>query len=134
MELVSRERKNQLLQAERETECAGGTPLSQIRLNSTAFQPELERQAHVRQLSARELPTVGLEEARLACSFQAEDLLLLDLVRESGPDVPVLILDTSYHFQKTYEHRDCVAAEWRIHLIISCRNRVLWNRRQPSVT
>jgi len=38
-------------------------------------------------------------------------------VREILPNVPVVFLDTGYHFAEVYEYRDRMAAEWRMNLI-----------------
>ncbi len=53
----------------------------------------------------------------LTCSFQAEDVLLLKLALELRPALPVLFLDTGYHFAETYAYRDRIAREWRVRLI-----------------
>jgi len=50
-------------------------------------------------------------------SFQAEDMVLLHMVREILPNVPVVFLDTGYHFAEVYEYRDRMAAEWGMNLI-----------------
>jgi phosphoadenosine phosphosulfate reductase len=55
--------------------------------------------------------------ACLTSSFQAEDMSVLHLLRKRIPDVPVLFLDTGYHFSQTYEYRDTMAKEWSLHLI-----------------
>src|SRR5216683_2364515 len=62
---------------------------------------------------------VAKEGARacLTSSFQAEDMALLHLLRKRVPDVPVLFLDTGYHFPQTYEYRDRMAKEWSLHLV-----------------
>ena len=59
------------------------------------------------------------ENARvcLTSSFQAEDMAVLHLLRERIPGVPVLFLDTGYHFPQTYEYRDRMAKEWSLHLV-----------------
>src|SRR5258708_30207754 len=59
------------------------------------------------------------ENARvcLTSSFQAEDMAVLHLLRKRVPDVPVLFLDTGYHFPQTYEYRDRMAKEWSLHLV-----------------
>ncbi len=59
------------------------------------------------------------ESARvcLTSSFQAEDMAVLHLLRQRIPDVPVLFLDTGYHFSQTYEYRDRMAKEWSLHLV-----------------
>ncbi len=81
------------------------------------LRPELKAQlGHVRGLLARELASVSEAEACLTCSFQAEDVLLLHLVRELRPRIPVLFLDTGYHFAATYEYRDRIAREWNLDL------------------
>jgi phosphoadenosine phosphosulfate reductase len=53
----------------------------------------------------------------LTSSFQAEDMAVLHLLRQSIPDVPVLFLDTGYHFAQTYEYRDRLTKEWSLHLV-----------------
>jgi phosphoadenosine phosphosulfate reductase len=59
------------------------------------------------------------ENARvcLTSSFQAEDMAVLHLLRQRIPDVPVLFLDTGYHFSQTYEYRDRMAREWSLQLV-----------------
>ncbi len=59
------------------------------------------------------------ENARvcLTSSFQAEDMAVLYFLRKRIPDVPVLFLDTGYHFPQTYEYRDLIAKEWSLHLV-----------------
>lgn len=81
--------------------------------------PTLETKlAHVRELLARELPATPDEnDACLTCSFQAEDVLLLHLVRELRPEIPVFFLDTGYHFAETYAYRDRITADWKLNLI-----------------
>ena len=77
-----------------------------------------EKLVHVRSLLAAELLAVpGPNDACLTCSFQAEDVLLLHLTRELRPEVPVLFLDTGYHFVETYTYRDQIATDWHLNLI-----------------
>jgi phosphoadenosine phosphosulfate reductase len=57
------------------------------------------------------------QTACLTCSFQAEDMIVLDLVRQRVPSIPVLFLETGYHFAQTYEYRDRMAKEWSLNLV-----------------
>src|ERR1044071_1478856 len=69
---------------------------------------------------ARTLISEVLADRAPACvtsSFQAEDMVLVHLVREQQPEIPVLFLDTGYHFKETYEYRDRMAAEWGLNLV-----------------
>ena len=50
-------------------------------------------------------------------SFQAEDMVVLDMVRRILPDVPVVFLDTGYHFAEVYAYRDRMAEAWGMKLI-----------------
>ncbi|HEX6771052.1 MAG TPA: phosphoadenylyl-sulfate reductase [Acidobacteriaceae bacterium] len=59
----------------------------------------------------------GADSACLTCSFQAEDVLLLKLGLELRPALPVLFLDTGYHFAETYAYRDRIARDWNLRLI-----------------
>src|SRR5258708_10490353 len=53
----------------------------------------------------------------LTSSFQAEDMAVLHLLRQRIPEVPVLFLDTGYHFAQPYEYRDKMAKEWSLQLV-----------------
>jgi phosphoadenosine phosphosulfate reductase len=53
----------------------------------------------------------------LTCSFQAEDMIVLSLLRRRIPNVPVLFLETGYHFSETYKFRDRIANEWKLNLV-----------------
>lgn len=64
---------------------------------------------------AREV--TGNGDVCLTCSFQAEDVLLAKLAVERDPQIPVLFLDTGYHFAETYAYRDRIASEWKLNLI-----------------
>jgi phosphoadenosine phosphosulfate reductase len=69
---------------------------------------------------ARQMLRHGLNQAEGVCitsSFQAEDVVLLHMVREILPRVPVLFLETGYHFPETLEYRDRIAADWDLNLI-----------------
>lgn len=45
----------------------------------------------------------------LACSFGAEDVVLVDMLYKINPNVDIFYLDTDFHFQETYETRDRIA-------------------------
>ena len=51
------------------------------------------------------------------CSFQVEDVVLLHLLKQVDPNVPVLFLETGYHFPETLAYRDQVASEWKLNLV-----------------
>lgn len=53
----------------------------------------------------------------ITCSFQAEDMLVLHLLRQRLPEIAVLFLDTGYHFTETYSYRDRMAKAWHLNLI-----------------
>ena len=55
--------------------------------------------------------------ACLTCSFQAEDMVVLHMARKVLPSLPVLFLDTGYHFAETYAYRDRMAAQWNLNLL-----------------
>ncbi|MGB6979749.1 MAG: phosphoadenylyl-sulfate reductase [Candidatus Acidiferrales bacterium] len=76
--------------------------------------------AELASLAPRELIVRLLAEnsgpACITCSFQAEDMIVLDLLRQVRPRIPVLFLDTGYHFAATYAYRDRMAARWNLNL------------------
>jgi len=59
----------------------------------------------------------GKSDVCLTCSFQAEDVLLTKLAIEVDSRIPVLFLDTGYHFAETYTYRDEIAREWNLNLV-----------------
>ena len=70
-----------------------------------------------RALVEKQIAQVAAGEICVTSSFQAEDVLVLSLVRAKLPGVPVVFLDTGYHFAETYEYRDRIAREWNLNLI-----------------
>lgn len=70
---------------------------------------------HVHDMLAQYLQ--GEHGACLTCSFQAEDVLLTKLAIQFDPHIPVLFLDTGYHFAETYTYRDRISREWNLNLI-----------------
>jgi phosphoadenosine phosphosulfate reductase len=57
------------------------------------------------------------KSACLTCSFQAEDMVALHMLRQRMASIPVLFLETGYHFAATYEYRDRIAKEWSLNLV-----------------
>jgi len=53
----------------------------------------------------------------ITCSFQAEDMVVLHMLRQTRPDIPVLFLDTVHHFADTYKYRDELTERWGLNLI-----------------
>jgi phosphoadenosine phosphosulfate reductase len=73
-----------------------------------------------RSVEARQYLRSALEDADGVCvtsSFQAEDVVLLHMVRGILPSVPVLFLETGYHFPETLAYRDRIAADWDLNLV-----------------
>ncbi len=83
---------------------------------TTAWASEIEARAS----EAKSFLAEKLAQVTGVCvtsSFQAEDVVVLDMVRETLPDVPVLFLETGYHFPETLAYRDRMATEWGLNLI-----------------
>lgn len=53
----------------------------------------------------------------LTSSFQTEDMVVLHMLRQHLPDVPVIFLETGYHFKELIDYRDRMAAEWSLNLV-----------------
>lgn len=53
----------------------------------------------------------------ITSSFQTEDMIVLDLLRKRLPDVPVIFLETGYHFKEVIEYRDRMTKEWGLNLV-----------------
>ncbi|MFO0774884.1 MAG: phosphoadenylyl-sulfate reductase [Nitrospiraceae bacterium] len=48
----------------------------------------------------------------VACSFGAEDVVLVDMVHRINPDVPLFYLDTDFLFPETYATRDRIVEQY----------------------
>lgn len=52
-----------------------------------------------------------------ACSFGAEDVVLVDMLQQISPSTDIFYLDTDFHFQETYETRDAIAAKYGLEFV-----------------
>lgn len=66
-------------------------------------------------LIAAELAKPGL--TCVTSSFQTECVVLVDMLRRQRPDIPVLFLETGYHFPETIAYRDQMTRDWKLNLI-----------------
>jgi phosphoadenosine phosphosulfate reductase len=53
----------------------------------------------------------------LACSFGAEDVVLMDMLHKIDPSRDIFYLDTDFHFQETYETRDRLAERYGMNFV-----------------
>jgi phosphoadenosine phosphosulfate reductase len=70
--------------------------------------------------SAARLIADELRSAQLPCvtsSFQAECVVLVHMIRQHAPEIPVLFLDTVHHFGQTLDYRDDLVRRWNLNLI-----------------
>ena len=69
---------------------------------------------HAQALIAAELAKTGAP--CVTSSFQTECVVLVHMMVAQRPDIPVLFLETGYHFPETLAYRDQMAAEWKLNL------------------
>ncbi len=55
--------------------------------------------------------------ACVTCSFQTECMVIVDLLIAQKPDIPVLFLETGYHFPETYAYRDQMTERLHLNLV-----------------
>lgn len=53
----------------------------------------------------------------LACSFGAEDVVLVDMLQKVSPGKDIFYLDTDLHFPETYETKDRLQEKYGIQFI-----------------
>jgi phosphoadenosine phosphosulfate reductase len=61
-----------------------------------------------------------LSQKRPSCvtsSFQTECIALLHMISRRKPEIPVLFLDTGYHFPETYAYRDEMVERFGLNLV-----------------
>lgn len=61
---------------------------------------------------------IALGAPCVTSSFQAEGVVLLDLIRRIDPAIPVLFLDTFHHFAETNAYRDAIVRAWGLRLTV----------------
>ena len=70
---------------------------------------------------AREVIQSALASGSAACvtsSFQMECVTVVHMIAEFAPEIPVLFLDTGYHFAETYAYRDEISRRFGLNLKI----------------
>ena len=70
--------------------------------------------------AASELISSVLAEGGPVCvtsSFQVECVALVHMLIRKSPEIPVLFLETGYHFPETLAYRDKIASEWSLNLV-----------------
>ncbi len=75
----------------------------------------VDKSSEAREIVQDALRTAG--PACVTCSFQTEDMIVVELVREQIPDVPVLFLETGYHFPEVYRYRDEMTKRYGLNLV-----------------
>ena len=76
----------------------------------------------VESLTAEQLTEQVIREAAgapvcITSSFQTEDMVVLHMLRQRLPDVPVIFLETGYHFKEVIAYRDRMTEEWGLNLV-----------------
>ena len=82
-------------------------------MNDLPASPEVSAE----DLVAEIVHTANAAEVCLTSSFQTEDMVVLHMLRQHLPQVPVIFLETGYHFKTLIEYRDRIAHEWDLNLI-----------------
>lgn len=59
----------------------------------------------------------NVERFAIAASFQLDGLTMVHMAREFTDRVPVLFIQTGFHFPETIEYRDSLVADWNLELI-----------------
>jgi phosphoadenosine phosphosulfate reductase len=67
------------------------------------------------QLITSELAKSG--EVCITSSFQAECVVLVHMLKAQRPEIPVLFLETGYHFPETLAYRDQMTKDWKLNLV-----------------
>jgi phosphoadenosine phosphosulfate reductase len=55
--------------------------------------------------------------ACVTSSFQTECVVLVHMLVKQRPEIPVLFLETGYHFPETIEYRDRMSRDWKLNLV-----------------
>lgn len=79
---------------------------------------------HYRDLASGDPPTIlawaatTIDRLSVATSFQSSGLVILHMLREIRPDLPVLFLDTGFHFDETLDFKERIAEMWDLNVVV----------------
>jgi len=87
---------------------SGGSPemVAELKRASDAFESQ-QPQDVLKDTIKRFAPKIVV-----ACSFGAEDVVLVDMVHRIDPSIPLFYLDTDFLFPETYETRDRIIQQY----------------------
>ncbi len=68
-------------------------------------------------LVERILRDVSADSVCFTSSFQTEDMVVLHMLRRHFAGVPVIFLETGYHFKELIAYRDRMVEEWGLNLV-----------------
>jgi phosphoadenosine phosphosulfate reductase len=85
-------------------------------MNGTEVVTDVEALA-AEQLVEQVVREAGRAPVCLTSSFQTEDMVVLHMLRQHLPDVPVIFLETGYHFKELIAYRDRMVGEWGLNLV-----------------
>jgi len=89
---------------------SGGSPemVAELKRASDAFESQ-QPQDVLKDTIKRFAPKIVV-----ACSFGAEDVVLVDMVHRIDPSIPLFYLDTDFLFPETYETRDRIIRQYAL--------------------
>jgi phosphoadenosine phosphosulfate reductase len=68
----------------------------------------------------------------VSSSFQTQSVPLLHMIATTAPNLPILFIDTGYHFPETIAFRDHLARRWDLRLEILKANPILGDSAPPG--
>jgi len=91
--------------------------MSQILKTSPELHEALSAEDLVAEVVRQAAQDAGVGSVCLTSSFQTEDMVVLHMLREHLPKVPVIFLETGYHFPELIAYRDRMVVEWDLNLV-----------------
>ena len=93
--------------------------LTELHLEAPSFPAILEspEACNAERLVEAVVEASGGRDVCFTSSFQTEDMVVLHLLRRHLPEVPVIFLETGYHFADLVTYRDQLARDWKLNLI-----------------
>lgn len=58
-----------------------------------------------------------IDRLAVATSFQSSGLVILHMMKDLRPDIPVLFLDTGFHFDETLEFKEKITKMWDLNVV-----------------
>ena len=94
------------------------TPIPHDHPDFVAPELDYEQLDHAEPQQILRWAALSIDELAVATSFQSSGLVILHMLNQIRPGLPVLFLDTGFHFRETHEFKDRITELLDVNLVV----------------